>query len=109
MVVPQTAMFSFFHQLSDSVALLGNVGWQDWSEYGKLGIVLAAENSKSLLVDRSYDDSYHLALGTQIDIDGPWLLSGVLLSTPVSWTIPQESRICPTVTAGDLLWADNML
>jgi len=76
MVVPQTAMFSFFHQLSDSVALLGNVGWQDWSEYGRLGVELTAENSKSLLVDRSYDDSYHIALGTQIDIDGPWLLSG---------------------------------
>ena len=76
MVVPQTAMFSIFHQLTDSVALLGNVGWQDWSEYGRLGLTLTAGNSKTLLVDRSYDDSYHIALGTQIDIDGPWLLSG---------------------------------
>ncbi|MEA2115978.1 MAG: outer membrane protein transport protein [Thermodesulfobacteriota bacterium] len=76
MTVPQTAMFSFFHQVDDTWALLGNLGWQDWSEYGKVGVEVQSEDTNSLTKDRDYDDSYHAALGTQIDIDGPWLLSG---------------------------------
>lgn len=65
LTVPQTLMFSFFHQISPTLALLGNVGWQDWSEYGRIGIEVAAESITSLTLDRNYDDSYHAAFGMQ--------------------------------------------
>lgn len=75
MTVPQTAMASFYHQLGDRWALLGNLGWQDWSEYGKVGVRVDARNTKDITKERDYDDSWHTALGAQYDMDGPWLLT----------------------------------
>ena len=33
--VLQSVMFSAYHQLTDSWAIMGNIGWQDWSDFGK--------------------------------------------------------------------------
>lgn len=75
MTVPQAVMLSAFHQINDKWAILGNLGWQDWSAHGLVGIEVSSENPTSLTIDRDYDDSYHAALGLQYDIDGPWLLT----------------------------------
>ena len=75
MTVPQNAMLSMFHQVNDTWAVLGNLGWQDWSQYGLVGVMVESADTTSLTVDNDYDDSYHVALGAQVDIDGPWLLS----------------------------------
>lgn len=75
MKIPQTAMASFYHRLSPAWAILGNLGWQDWSEYGKVGVKVESEDTTSLTVDQDYDDTYHFALGTQYDTGSDWLLS----------------------------------
>ena len=75
MTVPQNATLSMFHQVNDTWAVLGNLGWQDWSQYGLVGVMVKAENTTRLTVDKDFDDSYHAALGAQVDIEGPWLLS----------------------------------
>lgn len=75
MTVPQTTMFSLFHQVNDQWAILGNLGWQDWSQYGRVDVQVRSQNTTSLTADRDYDDSYHAALGAQVDIDGPLQLS----------------------------------
>ena len=73
--LPQAVMLSAFHQVNERWAVLGNLGWQDWSSFGLVGIEVSSENPTSLTNDRDYDDSYHVALGLQYDTDGPWLLS----------------------------------
>lgn len=75
MTVPQTAMVSFYHQLNESWALLGNLGWQNWSEYGKLGVTVKSVLTTDLTDDRDYDDTYHVALGAQYDTNSSWLYS----------------------------------
>ncbi|HHD64308.1 MAG TPA: transporter [Desulfobulbaceae bacterium] len=75
MTVPQTAMLSLFHQVNDKWAVMGNLGWQDWSRYGRVDVQVRSQNTTSLTSDRDYDDSYHAALGAQVDLDGPWLLT----------------------------------
>ena len=98
MTVPQTTMLSFFHQLNNTWAILGNLGWQDWSEYGKVGVEIASENPVSLTKDRDYKDSYHAALGAQVDIEGPWLLSfGVAFDS----AIVDEENITPDMPNAD--------
>ncbi len=73
--VPQTVMVSLFHQTTPSLAVLANVGWQDWSEYGRVGVEVSSQSDRSLTLERDYDDSYHAAIGLQYDLRGPWLMS----------------------------------
>ncbi len=70
---PQTVMASFFHELDDQWAILGNVGWEDWSQFGKIGIQI--NNRSSITADRNYKDTWHGALGAQYQYSDPWLLS----------------------------------
>ena len=75
MNLPQAVMFSAYHKVTDQLALLGNIGWQEWSSFGETSISLKAETDTSLTQDRKFDDTFHFALGLQYQIDTPWLLS----------------------------------
>ncbi len=72
---PQAVMLSAFHQLNDRLAIMGNLGWQDWSQFGKLDVTVAAEDTNSLTFDRQYKDTWHAALGAQYQWSDPLLLS----------------------------------
>ncbi len=73
--MPQQVMFSAYHELNDRWALMGNLGWQDWSEFGKVGVTVASEDASSLTVDRNYKDTWHVAVGAQYRVADPWLLT----------------------------------
>lgn len=75
LTVPQAVMFSVYQQLSDQWIVLGNIGWQEQSEFGRSNISLKASTSTSLTADRHFDDTYHFALGTQYRCAPGWLLS----------------------------------
>jgi len=74
--MPQQVMLSAYHELNDRWALMGNLGWQDWSEFGKVGVTVASEDTSSLTVDRNYKDTWHVAVGAQYRVADPWLLTG---------------------------------
>ena len=73
--VPQGAMASFYQQLQDDWAILGNVGWQDWSAFGRIDVGLATTDPRDLTVDIPYKDTWHAALGAQHVICDPWTLN----------------------------------
>jgi len=75
MTLPQAVMMSGYHELTDRLALLANIGWQEWSEFGKSDITISSQTTTSLTQDRNYDDTWHVALGVQYRIAEPWLLS----------------------------------
>ena len=81
--VPQQAMLSGFHQVSERYALLWSVGWQEWSEFGRPEIALFDETGDTLLTaDLGYKDTWHYALGGQYRMSEPWLLNlGVAYDT----------------------------
>jgi long-chain fatty acid transport protein len=74
--VPQQLMLSLFHQLNPRWAVLGSVGWQQWSKFGQveLGIDNAA-NPTSLTTNLDFKDTWHFALGAQYQLSDPWLLN----------------------------------
>jgi len=76
MTVPQAVMASFYHELNDTWALLGNFGWQNWSEFGKLDVSLSSTANPGLTTDLKYKDTWHGALGAQYRLSAPWLLTG---------------------------------
>lgn len=75
MTVPQTLMISFFHELNRCWALLGSAGWQNWSQFGKVGIELDSINSPSLTVNRDYQDTWHSSIGMQYKSPYAWHFS----------------------------------
>lgn len=75
MHLPQAVMFSAYHKVTDQLALLGNVGWQEWSAFGETTISLSSTTTTELTQDRNFDDTWHFAFGFQYEIDDPWLLS----------------------------------
>ncbi len=74
--VPQQLMASVFSQLTDRWAVLGSVGWQQWSKFGQ--VQLGIEDTldpKNLTKNLDFKDTWHLAAGAQYRISAPWLLN----------------------------------
>ncbi|MCY1298274.1 putative outer membrane protein [compost metagenome] len=66
MQVPQTALLSVAHDLDSPWKLLASLGWQDWSEFGNIGVEVDADNfGTSRTVDRQYKDTWHASVGAQ--------------------------------------------
>ncbi|WP_210398146.1 OmpP1/FadL family transporter [Motiliproteus sediminis] len=63
MSVPQAIMFSAFHQLDETWALTGNIGWQEWSKFGESSILIGSSSPTTLVSDRQFEDTWHIALG----------------------------------------------
>ena len=75
MTLPQALMFSAYHQLTPRWAVVGNIGWQQWSEFGKQDLTLESTDSRKFTKDLNYDDTWHFALGTQYRFADSWLWS----------------------------------
>ena len=74
--VPQQVMGSIFSQLNDRWALLGSVGWQQWSKFGQVQLgVDNTTNPTSVTTDLDFKDTWHLAAGAQYRLSDPWLLN----------------------------------
>jgi len=71
--VPQGVMASFYHELNSRWALLGNFGWQNWSQFGKVDVSF---NQTSLTTNLKFNDTWHGALGAQYRVCEPWLITG---------------------------------
>jgi len=71
--VPQQVMGSVYTEIDDRWALLGNVGWQDWSEFGEVEIGIDnSQNPVSLTNPLSFDDTWHVAMGAQYRTSNQW-------------------------------------
>ena len=74
--VPQQVMGSVYTAIDDSWALLGNLGWQDWSEFGETEIGIDnAQNPTSLTNPLSFDDTWHVAVGAQYHTNDRWKMN----------------------------------
>lgn len=70
MNVPQTVTTSVSYQLDPQWTLLGSLGWQDWSDFGKVGVeVDTGLDSTSRTAQRQYKDTWHASIGAQHQIN----------------------------------------
>ena len=76
MTVPQSVMLSAYHELNAKWALLANVGWQNWQQFGKVEVGVDSADPESLTHDLNYQDTWHGAIGAQYRASEKWLLSG---------------------------------
>jgi long-subunit fatty acid transport protein len=65
----------YLYELGNPDVGAAGAGWQDWSEFGKVGVTVTSEDISSLTVDRNYKDTWHVAVGGQQWVAEPWLLT----------------------------------
>ncbi len=72
--IPQAVNASLYQQLTDSLAIMANVGWQDWSQFGNIGVDLSSANiDGGKTIDAGFKDTWHGALGLHYRFAEPWL------------------------------------
>ncbi len=72
MHIPQMVMGSVYQELGSKWAVMGNVGWQEWSRFGMVDVTLVNSNSTSLTVNSNYQDTWHLAGGVMFKPLAVW-------------------------------------
>ncbi|MBN1141410.1 MAG: transporter [Deltaproteobacteria bacterium] len=114
MKMPQAVMFSVYHECTDRLALLANLGWQDWSKFGKVDVSVDTDTITSLTTDLDYKDTWHVALGAHYRISKPWLLSAGLAYDSA---MMDEEDITPSLPSGEVWrfalgsrysWSENL-
>lgn len=86
LTIPNQVMVSGYHDLTDTVAVVGNLVWQQWSEFGQPNLEITSATSRSATANLNYDDTWGFALGTRYKFAPDWLWSvGVAFDTsPIS-------------------------
>ena len=62
---------AIYHALNDQWALLGSVGWEDWSAFENINISTSQGPQK---IPRNWEDTYKFAAGVHFHPNGEWLL-----------------------------------
>ena len=80
---PQLVRAGVYHELNDQWALLGSVGWEDWSEFDSFEI---STNLGGQSIETDWRDTYHFGGGVHYRPTEDWLLqAGMAYDTsPVS-------------------------
>ena len=74
--VPQTVTASIAHELDGQWTLLASLGWQDWSDFGDVGVDIDADGGgTSRTVDRKYKDTWHASIGALYQATPQWRYS----------------------------------
>lgn len=74
--VPQQVMASGYTRIDDRWAVMGNVGWQQWSRFGEVEIGIDDSNNPvGLTTAMPFEDTWHAAAGAQVQLSGPWKLN----------------------------------
>jgi long-chain fatty acid transport protein len=81
----QFVRLGIYHELNDQWALLGTVGWEDWSDFEDINISTGEGSQK---IPRNWDDTYKFAAGVH------FCCNLVFLMIPRLWILKTEHRIC---------------
>ena len=74
MKMPQSVMAGIFHQVNDEWAILGSVGWDDWSRFSRVHVRVDGTGINRV-VDAGFDDTWHVGVGTQYQYNPKLMLT----------------------------------
>ncbi len=74
--VPQGVNASVYHEIDPRWAILGSVGWQQWSKFGEVDVGVDSNNPIGLTTKLDFKDTWHGAGGAQYNLSDGWMLNG---------------------------------
>lgn len=69
---PQQIMFSMVHDITPQWSVMGDLGWQDWSQFGAPQVTVNGETVKN---SNRMKDTWHTAVGVQYRPTEQWRLN----------------------------------
>jgi long-chain fatty acid transport protein len=94
MNIPAQLAVGAYQALTDKLALVSTVNWQNWSRFGQPEIAVA--DSNTVTVDLDYKDTYHAGLGVYYRVAEPWLLmAGFGYDTSPTSSSSERSPVLP--------------
>jgi long-chain fatty acid transport protein len=83
---PQQVMASAVYEVLPNFSLLGNIGWQNWTEFGEFPVGISAANQRTISANLHFSNTWQIAIGQQYRIAEKWLWSAGFAydSSPVS-------------------------
>jgi long-chain fatty acid transport protein len=94
MNLPAQLAIGAYHALTDKLALVGTVNWQNWSRFGQPEISVA--DSNTVTDDLGYKDTYHAGIGVYYRVAAPWLLmAGFGYDTSPTSSSSERSPVLP--------------
>ncbi len=73
--IPQQLMLGFAREVSPRWTLMGDVGWQNWSNFSMRQVTLDSTTPTTLTRELRGQDSWHAALGAQYKASPKWTFS----------------------------------
>lgn len=73
--IPQQVMLGFSRELNSRWTLMGDVGWQNWSNFYYKQITIDSTTLTSITRERHGQDTWHAALGAKYKASPAWTLS----------------------------------
>ena len=70
--IPAQLSLGAYQAITDKLALVGTVNWQNWSKFGEPEIAVA--DSITVTANLDYQDTYHAGIGVYYRVADPWLL-----------------------------------
>lgn len=93
---PQQIMLSLVHDINKRWSVMGDLGWQDWSQFGAPQIAVVGQELEK---NSRLKDSWHTALGVQYRPTEQWRLNaGVAFDSTV---YDSQSNVALTLPTGD--------
>jgi long-chain fatty acid transport protein len=74
MTVPQTVMLSVFQAVNQQWAVMADVGWQNWAAFSTVDVGVSSVNPTTFTTHVGYSNTWHGALGAQVQLSEPWQL-----------------------------------
>ncbi|MBW2246958.1 MAG: outer membrane protein transport protein [Deltaproteobacteria bacterium] len=74
MKMPQSIMAGVYHRINDQWAILGSVGWEEWSRFGRVNVDLTG-TEPSTTIDAGFDDTWHIGVGAEYQCNPKLMLT----------------------------------
>jgi long-chain fatty acid transport protein len=71
---PQQVLLSVYHDVNAKLAIMGDVGWENWKKFGEVQVSVGDAVS-NITYNAKFQDTIHLAAGLQYKLSDPWKLS----------------------------------
>ena len=83
---PQQVMASALYEVLPNFSLMGNVGWQNWTEFGEFPVGISARNQRTVNANLHFSNTWQVAIGQQFRFAEKWVWSAGFAydSSPVS-------------------------
>ena len=63
--VPQSIFLSWYQDITKTFALAANLGWQEWQEFGYVGVTISDPAIPDVTADLMFENTWHGALGAR--------------------------------------------